>query len=152
MSNAELGLISLLVTVVGVLTGFPMAFVFIFVALLFGWVAIGAQVFNLLTYQFFSLMTNVELTAVPLFLFMGYVLEQSGLMDRLFNALQMTLGKKKVSLYIIVLVTATVFAAATGIVGASVTVLGVMAAPILCPSGLERKRVGVGKSGSVRLE
>src|SRR3546814_7821491 len=88
---------------------------------------------------FFSLMTNVELTAVPLFLFMGYVLEQSGLMDRMFNALQMTLGKTKGSLYIIVLVTATVFAAATGIVGASVTVLGVMAAPMLIRSGYDTR-------------
>src|SRR3546814_8835588 len=84
-------------------------------------------------------MTNVELTAVPLFLFMCYVLEQSCLMDRMFNALQMTLGKTKGSLYIIVLVTATVFAAATGIVGASVTVLGVMAAPMLIRSGYDTR-------------
>ena len=107
MSNPVLGLVSLLVAVVGVLTGFPMAFVFIFVALLFGFVAIGHQVFNLLTYQFFSLMTSVELAAIPLFLFMGYVLDQSGLMDRMFRALQIMLGKYKGSLYVIVLATAT---------------------------------------------
>jgi len=137
MSNPLLGLISLAVAVLGVLTGFPMAFVFIFVALLFGFIGVGQQVFNLLTYQFFSLMTSVELAAIPLFLFMGYVLEQSGLMDRMFRALRTTLGGIKGSLYVIVLVIATVFAAATGIVGASVTVLGVMAAPTMIRSGYD---------------
>ncbi|MFV0283855.1 MAG: TRAP transporter large permease subunit [Castellaniella sp.] len=139
MSNPVLGLLSLLVAVVGVLTGFPMAFVFVFVALLFGFAAIGQQVFHLLTYQFFSLMTSVELAAIPLFLFMGYILDQSGLMDRMFRALQIMLGKYKGSLYVIVLATATLFAAATGIVGASVTVLGVMAAPMLIRSGYDTR-------------
>jgi tripartite ATP-independent transporter DctM subunit len=139
MSEPVLGLVSLLVAVVGVLTGFPMAFVFIFVALLFGYIAIGHQVFNLLTYQFFSLMTNIELAAIPLFLFMGYILDQSGLMDRMFRALQMLLGRLKGSLYVIVLMTATLFAAATGIVGASVTVLGVMAAPMLIRSNYDTR-------------
>ncbi|MEO8081372.1 MAG: TRAP transporter large permease subunit [Caldimonas sp.] len=137
MSNPVLGLVSLVIAVFGVLTGFPMAFVFIFVALLFGFIGIGQQVFNLLTYQFFSLMTSVELAAIPLFLFMGYILEQSGLMDRMFRALRTSLGGTKGSLYIIVLVIATVFAAATGIVGASVTVLGVMAAPTMIRSGYD---------------
>jgi tripartite ATP-independent transporter DctM subunit len=137
MSNAVLGLISLFVAVFGVLTGFPMAFIFIFVALVFGFIGIGHQVFYLLTYQFFSLMTNVELASIPLFLFMGYILEQSGLMDRMFSALRMAMGRTKGSLYIIVLIVATVFAAATGIVGASVTVLGVMAAPMMIRSGYD---------------
>ncbi|MFA5521822.1 MAG: TRAP transporter large permease subunit [Castellaniella sp.] len=148
MSDPILGLVSLLVVVGAILTGFPMAFVFIFVALLFGYVAIGQQVFNLLTYQFFSLMTSVELAAIPLFLFMGYVLDQSGLMDRMFNALQIILGKYKGSLYVIVLATATLFAAATGIVGASVTVLGVMAAPMLIRSNYDtRMSAGVIAAG-----
>ena len=139
MSNGMLGLLSLLAVVVGILTGFPMAFVFIFVGLLFGYIGVGAQVFHLLTYQFFSLMTSVDLSAIPLFLFMGYILEQSGLMDRMFNALQMLLGHIKGSLYLIVIGTATLFAAATGIVGASVTVLGVMAAPLLIRGGYDTR-------------
>jgi tripartite ATP-independent transporter DctM subunit len=137
MSNAVLGLVSLFVAVLGVLTGFPMAFIFVFVALVFGLIGIGHQVFYLLTYQFFSLMTSVELASIPLFLFMGYVLEQSGLMDRMFTALRMMMGRTKGSLYIIVMIVATVFAAATGIVGASVTVLGVMAAPMMIRSGYD---------------
>jgi len=139
MANDILGLVSLLVAVFGVLSGFPMAFIFIFVALVFGYVGIGHQVFYLLTYQFFSLMTNVELASIPLFLFMGYVLEQSGLMDRMFPALRMSLGNTKGSLYVIVMIVATVFAAATGIVGASVTVLGVMAAPMMIRSGYDTR-------------
>lgn len=135
MTNPVLGLVSLLVAVFGVLLGYPMAFVFTFVALLFGYIGVGHQVFYLLTYQFFSLMTSVELAAIPLFLFMGYLLEQSGLMDRMFGALRLIMGGTKGSLYIIVLIVATVFAAATGIVGASVTVLGVMAAPMMIRSG-----------------
>src|SRR5690625_3286356 len=143
MSDAILGLISLLVAVVGILTGFPMAFLFLFIGSLFGYAVIGQQVFNLLTYQCFSLMTSIELAAIPLFLFMGYLLDQSGLMDRMFRALQMILGQFKGSLYVIVLLTATVFAAATGIVGASVTVLGVMAAPMLIKSNYDT-RLSVG--------
>ncbi len=139
MSNAVLGLISLGVAVIGVLTGYPMAFVFIFVALVFGLIGVGSQVFYLLTYQFFSLMTSVELAAIPLFLLMGYLLEQSGLMDRMFSALRLMLGGMKGSLYLIVLIVATVFAAATGIVGASVTVLGVMAAPMMIRSGYDTR-------------
>jgi tripartite ATP-independent transporter DctM subunit len=135
ISNPVLGLISLFVAVAGVLTGFPMAFIFIFVALLFGLIGVGHQVFYLLTYQFFGLMTSVELAAIPLFLFMGYLFEQSGLMDRMFKALRMSLGGVNGALYYIVLIVATVFAAATGIVGASVTVLGVMAGPMMIESG-----------------
>lgn len=139
MSNPVLGLISLVIAVAGVLTGFPMAFMFIFVALLFGYIGVGHQVFYLLTYQFFALMTSVELAAIPLFLFMGYLFEQSGLMDRMFRALRMTLGGVNGSLYVIVLIVATVFAAATGIVGASVTVLGVMAGPMMIQSGYDTR-------------
>ena len=139
MSTPWLGLVSLAVAVFAVLLGFPMAFVFIFVALVFGFIGIGHVVFYLLTYQFFSLMTSVELAAIPLFLFMGYVLEQSGLMDRMFVALRLLLGGMKGSLFFIVLLVATVFAAATGIVGASVTVLGVMAAPMMIRSGYDSR-------------
>jgi tripartite ATP-independent transporter DctM subunit len=139
MPNDVLGVVSLLVIVVGVLTGFPMAFVFIFVGLVFGFIGIGYQVFYLMTYQYFSLMTSVELASIPLFLFMGYILEQSGLMERMFIALRIMMGGMKGSLYLIVMIVATVFAAATGIVGASVTVLGVMAGPMMIRSGYDAR-------------
>jgi tripartite ATP-independent transporter DctM subunit len=74
---------------------------------------------------------------VPFFLFMGYLLEQSGLMERLFRAVQLLLASVRGSLYLAVLITATIFAAATGIVGSSVTLLGVMAAPAMKRSGYD---------------
>lgn len=139
MSEPTLGFISLALVFVGVLTGYPMAFSFLFIALAFGYLGIHQQVFYLLTYQFFDLMRDTTLAAIPLFLFMGYVLEQSGLMNRMFKALQQLFASLRGSLYLIVLLVATVFAAATGIVGASVTVLGVMAAPIMKASGYDTR-------------
>jgi tripartite ATP-independent transporter DctM subunit len=131
MSDPMLGFAALGLIFAALLTGYPMAFTFMFIALVFGYIGFDAQVFYLLEYQVFGLMQDTILAAVPLFLFMGYVLEQSGLMERVFHALRMLLGRLNGSLYLVVLLVATVFAAATGIVGASVTVLGVMAAPIM---------------------
>jgi tripartite ATP-independent transporter DctM subunit len=79
-------------------------------------------------------MKEETLAAVPLFIFMGYVLEQSGLMERLFRAFQFILAPVRGSLYVGVILTATIFAMATGIVGAAVTVLGIMAGPIMMKS------------------
>ncbi len=139
MSEEVLGLVSLGLVFVGILTGYPMAFTFIFIALVFGWVGMGDRVVNLMQFQFFSLMRNTTLAAIPLFLFMGFILEQSGLMERMFMALRLLLGRLRGSLYLVVLVVATVFAAATGIVGASVTVLGVMAAPVMQSTGYDTR-------------
>mgnify|MGYP001475464451 CR=1 FL=1 len=139
MTDATLGLVSLGLIFVGLLTGYPMAFTFIFISLVFGWLGMGDRVVTLMQYQFFALMRDTTLAAIPLFLFMGFVLEQSGLMERMFKALRLLLGRVRGSLYLIVLLVATVFAAATGIVGASVTVLGVMAAPMMMQSGYDTR-------------
>jgi tripartite ATP-independent transporter DctM subunit len=84
-----------------------------------------------MTLQVYAIMNEQVLAAVPFFLFMGYLLESSGLMERLFRAFQMMLARVSGSLYIAVTATATIFAAATGIVGSSVTLLGVMAGPTM---------------------
>ena len=89
--------------------------------------------------QTFIVMREPILAAAPLFLFMGYILEQAGLMERLFSGFRLLLSRVKGSLYIAVLTTATLFATATGIVGASVTILGVMAAPIMRKSGYDSR-------------
>ena len=102
-----------------------------------GYFALGPIALHLMTIQFFSVMKETSLASVPFFLFMGYLLEQSGLMERLFRGIQQLLAGVKGSLYIAVLVTATIFAAATGIVGSSVTLLGVMAAPSMKKSGYD---------------
>lgn len=147
MSEPVLGLISLALLFVGILTGYPMAFTFIFISLVFGYIGMEERVFKLMQAQFFGLMRNTTLAAIPLFLFMGFVLEQSGLMDRMFRALRLLLGRVRGSLYLVVLIVATVFAAATGIVGASVAVLGVMAAPIMQSTGYNT-RLSAGAIGA----
>ena len=79
------------------------------------------------------------LAAVPLFIFMGFITEQAGLMERLFTAFRLLLAPVRGALYLVVILTSTVFAMATGIVGAAVTVLGIMAAPIMIKSGYDAK-------------
>jgi len=79
-------------------------------------------------FQFFQVMREQTLASVPLFVFMGLLLEQAGLLERLFRSVQLALARVHGSLYIAVMFCATIFAAATGIVGASVTLLGIMAA------------------------
>src|SRR2546422_577618 len=100
-------------------------------ALSFGYFALGRVVFDLAYFQTIGLMKEEVLAAVPLFIFMGFLTEQAGLMERLFSALRMMLAPVRGSLYIVVIVTSTIFAMATGIVGAAVTVLGIMAGPIM---------------------
>ena len=134
VSHELLGFVSLVVLFGAIFIGFPIAFTLIAVALGFGYYALGQQVFYLMTLQFFSVMKETTLASVPFFLFMGYLLEQSGLMNRLFRGVQLLLAPLRGSLYLAVLITATIFAAATGIVGSSVTLLGVMAAPAMTRS------------------
>ena len=134
MSNEVFGLVSLAVLFAAIFVGFPIAFTLLSVAVILGWWALGPLALHLMTLQFFSVMRDVTLASVPFFLFMGYLLEQSGLMERLFRGVQMILAPVRGSLYLAVLITATIFAAATGIVGSSVTLLGVMAAPAMIRS------------------
>ena len=132
-----LGLIMLATLIWVIFIGFPISFTLLFLALTFGWFAMGNVVFDLAYFQTIGLMKEEVLAAVPLFIFMGYVVEQAGLMGRLFRAFQVILAPLRGSLYLGVILTATVFAMATGIVGAAVTVLGIMAAPIMMKSGYD---------------
>jgi len=131
MSAEWIGILSLVVLFGAIFVGFPIAFTLIAVALVFGLIGLGELTMHLMTLQFFSVMKETTLASVPFFLFMGYLLEQSGLMERLFRGVQLLLAPLRGSLYLAVLITATIFAAATGIVGSSVTLLGVMSAPAM---------------------
>jgi tripartite ATP-independent transporter DctM subunit len=135
--NEILGLVSLVILFAAIFIGFPIAFTLIAVALAVGWFALGLVAIHLMTLQFFAVMKETSLASVPFFLFMGYLLERSGLMERLFLGVQKLLANVRGALYLAVLVTATIFAAATGIVGSSVTLLGVMAAPSMIRSGYD---------------
>jgi tripartite ATP-independent transporter DctM subunit len=96
-------------------------------------------VFDLAYFQTVGLMKESLLAAVPLFIFMGFITEQAGMMERLFGALRMLLAPVRGALFVVVIVTAAAFAMATGIVGAAVTVLGIMAAPIMIRSGYDAR-------------
>ncbi|MEO8485909.1 MAG: TRAP transporter large permease subunit [Betaproteobacteria bacterium] len=137
MSTEWLGILLLAVLFAAIFIGFPIAFTLIAVGAIGGYLALGPLALHLLTLQVFSVMRDPTLASVPFFLFMGYLLEQSGLMERLFRGVQLALASLRGSLYVAVLLTATIFAAATGIVGSSVTLLGVMAAPAMKRSGYD---------------
>ena len=137
MSNEILGLLALAALFVAIFIGFPIAFTLGAVALGAGYIAFGPMVFDLAALQTFSVMKDTVLASIPFFLFMGFLLEQSGLMERMFTSIQQLLAGVRGSLYLAVLITATIFAAATGIVGSSVTLLGVMAAPSMIKSGYD---------------
>ena len=128
MTPEILGLVLIAVMLFAIFIGFPISFTLIFLGFVFGFIGFGKVVFYLMTFQFYSVMTEQTLAAVPLFIFMGIMMEQAGLMERLFTAVQLMLSRVRGSLFVAVLFVSTIFAAATGIVGASVTILGIMAA------------------------
>ncbi len=138
-STETIGFLMLGALFVAIVAGFPIAQTLLVVSFGFGAWAIGDTVFNLFTLSAINNMTNVQLAAVPLFIFMGYLLEQAGLMDRLFRALQLAMANLRGSLYLAVISAATIFAAATGIVGASVTLIGLMAIPSMTRSGYDTR-------------
>jgi len=128
VSPEIIGIWMIVALLAGIFAGFPIAFTLIILGILFGYVGFGDTVFHLMVFQFFQVMREQTLASVPLFVFMGLLLEQAGLLERLFRAVQLGLARLHGSLYIAVMFCATIFAAATGIVGASVTLLGIMAA------------------------
>ena len=128
VSNEVLGLLLIGCMLFAIFVGFPISFTLIFLGLVFGYIGLGDVVFWLMTLWFNSTMLEQTLAAVPLFVFMGVMMEEAGLMERLFESVRLMLAKLKGALYLAVLFVAIIFAAATGIVGASVTILGIMAA------------------------
>jgi len=137
ISPATLGFILVAVMLFAIFIGFPISFTLIFLGFVFGYLGFGPLVFYLMTLQFSMVMTEQALAAVPLFVFMGIMMEQAGLMERLFSSVQLMLARVRGSLYYAVLFVSVIFAAATGIVGASVTILGIMASKSMNKSGYD---------------
>ncbi len=137
MENEILGLVLIGCMLFAIFVGFPISFTLIFLGFVFGYIGFGPVVFYLMTFQFSSVMLEQTLAAVPLFIFMGILMEQAGLMERLFQSVQLMLSRVSGSLYLAVLFVSTIFAAATGIVGASVTILGIMAAKTMTRAGYD---------------
>ncbi|PTX56299.1 tripartite ATP-independent transporter DctM subunit [Litoreibacter ponti] len=137
-SNEIIGLLMIGAMLFAIFIGFPISFTLIFLGVVFGAWGFGVKLtIFLMTLQFYNSMMEQTLAAVPLFVFMGFMMEKAGLMERLFAAIQMMLARMKGSLYIAVLFVSVVFGAATGIVGASVTILGIMAAKTMNRSGYD---------------
>src|SRR5688572_31572541 len=138
--NETLGMIMLFGMITVIFVGFPISFTLLFLGLAFGAIGLGAELtFNLAYLQIWGTMKDEVFPAVPLFIFMGFMTEQAGLMERLFAALRNVLAPVRGSLYLAVILTATIFAMATGIVGAAVTVLGIMAAPMMIKAGYDAR-------------
>ncbi len=134
-----LGAVMLIFMIFAIFIGFPISFTLLFLALTFGYFGLGHVVFDLAYFQTIGMMKEELLAAVPLFIFMGFITEQAGLMERLFSAFRMLLAPVRGALFLVVIVTSAVFAMATGIVGAAVTVLGIMAAPMMIKAGYDAK-------------
>lgn len=135
--EALIGLIMLCVLIGAIFIGVPISFTLLFLALTFGYIGIGHTVYDLAYFQTIGMMKEELLAAVPLFVLMGFITEQAGLMERLFTAFRLLLSRVRGALFLVVILTSTVFAMATGIVGAAVTVLGIMASPIMNKSGYD---------------
>jgi tripartite ATP-independent transporter DctM subunit len=138
-SQEIIGALMIGVMLFAIFIGFPISFTLIFLGLVFGYWGFGKLVFYLMTLQFNMIMTENTLVAVPLFIFMGILMESAGLMERLFSAIQLMLSRTRGALFYAVMFVSTIFAAATGIVGASVTILGIMAGKTMIRSGYDTR-------------
>jgi TRAP-type mannitol/chloroaromatic compound transport system permease large subunit len=132
------GLIMLTVMIGVIFVGFPISFTLLILALGFGYAGLGRMVFDLAYLQTIGLMKMEELAAVPLFIFMGYSPSRQADGEAVPRVSRL-LAPVRGALYLGVILTATVFAMATGIVGAAVTVLGIMAAPIMIKAGYDSR-------------
>jgi TRAP-type mannitol/chloroaromatic compound transport system permease large subunit len=143
MTSGHLGLLMLALIVVAILLGFPTAFTLMGMGVFFSYLAYYAvnpdlalaQTLNLFTQRTYGVMTNDVLIAVPLFVFMGYLVERAALIDRLFRSLHLAMQGIPGSLAVATIVTCAVFATATGIVGAVVTLMGLLALPAMLKVG-----------------
>ncbi|HSN89834.1 MAG TPA: TRAP transporter large permease subunit [Anaeromyxobacteraceae bacterium] len=147
MTSGHLGLLMLSLVVVAIMLGFPTAFTLMGMGVLFTWLAYRAQspeiavrqTLDLMVQRAYWVMTNDVLIAVPLFVFMGYLVERANLIAKLFKSLHLAIGRIPGSLAVATLVTCAVFATATGIIGAVVTLMGLLALPAMLRSGYDVK-------------
>jgi tripartite ATP-independent transporter DctM subunit len=132
MFSIEIIILLMLATLfIGIFLGFPTAFVLGGVSLFFGYFFVGPEIYGLFITRLFGIMKNYTLLAVPLFLFMGVFMERSGVAERLFHALYLLWGGLKGGLGVSTVAISALFAAATGVVGASEVTIGLMALPAM---------------------
>ncbi len=149
MTDPQIAIMMLGLFILIVLLGFPIAFTLIAMGLGFGYYAyydplrmqtiFDNRIFDLMVQNTFSVMSNDVLVAVPLFLFMGYVVERANIVNRLFFSLQMAARHLPGSMAVAALATCAIFATATGIIGAVVTLMGMLALPAMLKAGYDEK-------------
>lgn len=127
------------VLLIPIFMGFPLGFTLFGSALVIGFITIGAKTFSILYTQAFGVLTNYTLVAVPLFVFMGVMIEESGIGGALFNTLEIWLHRLRGHLAIVVVLTGTALAACTGIIAGSVVMLGMVALPHLMARGYNKE-------------
>jgi tripartite ATP-independent transporter DctM subunit len=137
MTDPQVAILQMVLFILAIFLGFPIAFTLLALAVFFGFYAMGPRIFNLLVQNTFDIMSNDVLVAVPLFLFMGYVVERANILDRLFHAIQLAMRRVPGSLAVATLITCALFATATGIVGAVVTLMGLLAFPAMLRAGYD---------------
>ncbi|OAK59117.1 C4-dicarboxylate ABC transporter [Variovorax paradoxus] len=138
ITNGHLGLLMLSLVVVAIMLGFPTAFTLMGMGMIFTWLAYDRdwhRTLDLMVQSAFKTMANDVLIAVPLFVFMGYLVERANLIESLFKSLHLALARLPGALAVATLVTCTIFATATGIVGAVVTLMGLLALPAMLRAG-----------------
>jgi TRAP-type mannitol/chloroaromatic compound transport system permease large subunit len=155
-TSGHLGLLMLALVVVAIMLGFPTAFTLMGMGVIFAWLAYRSQnpeiatqqTLDLMVQRAFSVMTNDVLISIPLFVFMGYLVERANLIEKLFKSLHLAMARLPGSLAIATLVTCAIFATATGIVGAVVTLMGLLALPAMLRAGYDvRLSAGVITAG-----
>lgn len=147
MSDPVIALVMLGLFIFVIMIGFPVAFTLMAMGVAFGYYAyfqagqafFDNRVFYLLTQNTFTVLNNDALVSIPLFLFMGYVIERANILDRLYYSLQLAAKKIPGSLAVATLLTCALFATATGIVGAVVTLMGLLAFPAMLKAGYDTR-------------
>ena len=143
MSNGHLGLLMLALVVVAIMLGFPTAFTLMGMGMIFAWIAYRSQnpslaveqTLDLMVQRTYSVMSNDVLISIPLFVFMGYLIERANLIEKLFKSMHLATSRVPGSLAVATIITCAIFATATGIVGAVVTLMGLLALPAMLRAG-----------------
>jgi TRAP-type mannitol/chloroaromatic compound transport system permease large subunit len=147
MQNGHIGLLMLSLVVVAIMLGFPTAFTLMGMGVFFAWLAYRSgnpeiavrQTLDLMVQRAYSVMSNDVLISIPLFVFMGYLVERANLIEKLFKSLHLATARIPGSLAVATIITCAVFATATGIVGAVVTLMGLLAFPAMLKAGYDVK-------------
>jgi tripartite ATP-independent transporter DctM subunit len=139
MTDPQLAILMMVLFIFAIMLGFPIAFTLVALAVFFGYYAMDVRIFDLLVQNTYDIMANDVLTAVPLFLFMGYIIERANILDRLFYSIELAARHVPASMAVAALLTCAMFATATGIVGAVVTLMGLLAYPAMLKAGYDTK-------------